>query len=218
LLQPLWPLPAIPEESGSTIGVNLGIPVGARAAARSAGRTVRRKSTPLRELFAPRCRLAAYFNWVEIDENVLLSLVPRQLTTAMIAMEIPAAIKPNSIAVAPDSSLRKALSVCAIARRRLSFCCSGRKKAPADVQFSRGKDLYGRGKPAARPRIRIGLASDRLTVLATPWRRVADVQFSGAVVPGGPCLVFLRHAPQLAGNLRSAREPSLTRTHSSEFD
>jgi hypothetical protein len=79
-----------------------------RAAARSAGRTVRRKSKPLRELFAPRCRLAAYFNWVEIDENVLLSLVPRPLTTAMIAMEIPAAIKPY----APDSSLRKALSVC----------------------------------------------------------------------------------------------------------
>ena len=62
------------------------------------------------------------------------------------------------------------------------------------------------------------LVSDRLTVLATPWRRVADVQFSGAVVPDRPGLVFLRHAPQLAGNLRSAREPSLARTHSSEFD
>ncbi len=34
-------------------------------------------------------------------ENVLLSVVPNPLTTAMIATEMPAAIKPYSIAVAP---------------------------------------------------------------------------------------------------------------------
>ena len=35
-------------------------------------------------------------------ENVLLNVVPRPLTTAIIATEMPAAIKPYSIAVAPD--------------------------------------------------------------------------------------------------------------------
>jgi hypothetical protein len=51
-----------------------------------------------------------YFNWVEMDENVLLSFVPSPFTTVMIAIEIPAAIKPYSMAVAAVSSLRKALS------------------------------------------------------------------------------------------------------------
>ncbi len=92
------------------------------------------------------------------------------------------------------------------------------QKGPGRCSVQPGQGPIWAGQTRCRPRIRIGLASDRLTVLATPWRRGADVQFSGAVVPGGPCLVFLRHAPQLAGNLRSAREPSLTRTHSSEFD
>jgi hypothetical protein len=53
----------------------------------------------------------AYFNCVEIEVNVVLSLVPRPFTTVMMAMEMPAAIRPYSMAVAPDSSLRKALSV-----------------------------------------------------------------------------------------------------------
>ena len=39
-------------------------------------------------------------------ENVLLNCVPRPLTTAMIATEMPAAIKPYSIAVAPDGSFQ----------------------------------------------------------------------------------------------------------------
>ena len=43
-----------------------------------------------------------YLSWVEMLENVLLNVVPRPLTTAIIATEIPAAIKPYSIAVAPD--------------------------------------------------------------------------------------------------------------------
>src|SRR5208282_4747753 len=39
--------------------------------------------------------------------NVVLRFVPRVLTTAMIATEMPAAIRPYSIAVAPLSSVRK---------------------------------------------------------------------------------------------------------------
>src|ERR1700687_1445715 len=36
--------------------------------------------------------------------KVVLSCVPRPLTTAMIATEMPAAMRPYSMAVAPDSS------------------------------------------------------------------------------------------------------------------
>jgi hypothetical protein len=39
--------------------------------------------------------------------NVVLSCEPRELTTAIIATEMPAAIRPYSMAVAPDSSLIK---------------------------------------------------------------------------------------------------------------
>ena len=38
-----------------------------------------------------------------IEVNWVFSVVPRPLTTAMIASAMPAAIKPYSIAVAPDS-------------------------------------------------------------------------------------------------------------------
>jgi hypothetical protein len=59
---------------------------------------------------APVQRLAqsrtAYFNEVLIDENLVLSFTPIPFTTAMIASEIPAAINPYSMAVAPDSSAR----------------------------------------------------------------------------------------------------------------
>jgi hypothetical protein len=43
-----------------------------------------------------------------------LSFVPRPLTTAMMAMEMPAAIRPYSMAVAPDSFFRNALSVLSV--------------------------------------------------------------------------------------------------------
>jgi hypothetical protein len=42
-----------------------------------------------------------------IDVNLVLSLPPSPFTIAMIASEMPAAIKPYSIAVAPDQSARK---------------------------------------------------------------------------------------------------------------
>jgi hypothetical protein len=57
----------------------------------------------------------AYFNCVEIDENVVLSLVPMPLTVGMIASAMPAATRAYSMAVAADSSLRNALTIRGIA-------------------------------------------------------------------------------------------------------
>ena len=45
-----------------------------------------------------------YFKEVLIDVNLSFREVPRPFTTVMIARAIPAAIRPYSIAVAPDSS------------------------------------------------------------------------------------------------------------------
>lgn len=50
---------------------------------------------------------ASYFRLVEIVVNVVFNWVPKPFTTAMIATEMPAAINPYSIAVAPDSFFRK---------------------------------------------------------------------------------------------------------------
>jgi hypothetical protein len=47
---------------------------------------------------------AAYFNEVLIEVNLVLRLVPSPFTTAIMASEMPAAISPYSMAVAPDSS------------------------------------------------------------------------------------------------------------------
>jgi hypothetical protein len=55
-----------------------------------------------------------YFSCVEIDVNVVSSFVPKVLTVAIITTEIPAAISPYSMAVAPLSSLRNRLTVCSI--------------------------------------------------------------------------------------------------------
>ena len=53
---------------------------------------------------------AAYLSADDIDVNVVLSLVPSPVTTGIMATAIPVAIRPYSIAVAAESSLRKALS------------------------------------------------------------------------------------------------------------
>ena len=45
-----------------------------------------------------------YFNEVLIEANLSFIVLPRLFTTVMIARAIPAAIRPYSIAVAPDSS------------------------------------------------------------------------------------------------------------------
>jgi hypothetical protein len=49
-----------------------------------------------------------YFTAVEIDPNVVLRLVPTPFTAAMIATAMPDAMRPYSMAVAPESSFRNA--------------------------------------------------------------------------------------------------------------
>src|SRR5580693_2471332 len=49
----------------------------------------------------------AYFSEELIEVNLVFRLEPRPLTTAMIASEMPAAISPYSMAVAPDSFFTK---------------------------------------------------------------------------------------------------------------
>ena len=46
----------------------------------------------------------SYFNEALMSVNLVFRLAPRPLTTVIIASEMPAAIRPYSIAVAPDSS------------------------------------------------------------------------------------------------------------------
>ena len=53
---------------------------------------------------------AAYLRADETEVNVVLSLAPRPFVTVIIATAIPAAMRPYSIAVAADASLRKAMS------------------------------------------------------------------------------------------------------------
>jgi hypothetical protein len=48
-----------------------------------------------------------YFSEVLMAPNLVLRLPPIPLTAPMIASEMPAAIRPYSMAVAPDSSFRK---------------------------------------------------------------------------------------------------------------
>ena len=50
--------------------------------------------------------ISFYRNAEEIDVNVALSLVPRPVTTGIMATAMPVAIRPYSIAVAPLSSFR----------------------------------------------------------------------------------------------------------------
>jgi hypothetical protein len=63
-----------------------------------------------RQLRRPLCsdrRVESYLSWVEMLVKVALSWVPRVLTAAMIATEMPAAIRPYSMAVAPELSFKK---------------------------------------------------------------------------------------------------------------
>src|SRR5262249_41693331 len=53
----------------------------------------------------------AYFRADETDVKVVFSLPPRVVTTVMIATEMPAAMRPYSMAVAPDSSFANLTSV-----------------------------------------------------------------------------------------------------------
>jgi hypothetical protein len=53
-----------------------------------------------------------YFSEVLIEVNFVLRLLPRPLTATIIAMEIPAAIRPYSMAVAPDSLAKNLAKIC----------------------------------------------------------------------------------------------------------
>jgi hypothetical protein len=60
---------------------------------------------------------AGYLRADETEVNVVLSLAPRPFVTVIIATAIPAAIRPYSIAVAADSSLRKGLNFPSISEK-----------------------------------------------------------------------------------------------------
>ncbi|MDB5688061.1 MAG: hypothetical protein JWR77_2650 [Rhizorhabdus sp.] len=55
--------------------------------------------------------IVGYLSEVLIAVNLVLRLVPNPLTAAMITSEMPAAIRPYSMAVAPDASAKKALII-----------------------------------------------------------------------------------------------------------
>ena len=65
--------------------------------------------------FVARQTEAAYFNCVEMDEKVVLSFVPTPLTAVIMATAMPAAIRPYSMAVAPESSARNCIRAAIIA-------------------------------------------------------------------------------------------------------
>src|SRR6202162_5491163 len=65
------------------------------------------KGPGLPRAFAARRSALAYFSEELIEVNLAFRLVPRPLTTAMIASEMPAGVRPYSMAVAPDSSFTK---------------------------------------------------------------------------------------------------------------
>src|SRR5262249_28598310 len=50
---------------------------------------------------------APHFSWLWMLENVVANFEPIPFTTAMIATEMPAAMSPYSMAVAPDSFFAK---------------------------------------------------------------------------------------------------------------
>jgi len=59
-----------------------------------------------------RSKQTNYFNELLTDEKTPLRLVPSPFTAAIIASEMPAAIRPYSIAVAPVSSDRNRKNKC----------------------------------------------------------------------------------------------------------
>ena len=66
-----------------------------------------------------------YFKELLIEPNLSFKLVPRLFTTVMIASAMPAAIRPYSIAVAPDSSDQNFKTMLFKTRLRFNFklCC-----------------------------------------------------------------------------------------------
>lgn len=68
----------------------------------------------------------------EIVENVVLRWVPRPVITGIIATAIPAAIRPYSMAVAADSSFRKAMRFRRIMGRSVAHAPKASVKLRAD--------------------------------------------------------------------------------------
>ena len=67
-----------------------------------------------------------YFSELLMVSKFVLSLVPRPFTAVMIAIAIPAAIRPYSMAVAPDSSLKNDLMIDFRAGSDLGLCSRNR--------------------------------------------------------------------------------------------
>src|SRR5262245_54954963 len=63
-----------------------------------------------RSLRMQRCDLRSYLSAVWTLVKVVINFEPRPCTTAMMATEMPAAIRPYSMAVAPDSSFTNLIS------------------------------------------------------------------------------------------------------------
>ena len=79
------------------------------------------QTKPTSGVSVPLLRLPkAYFNCVEMLLNVLFSLVPIPFTAVMMAIEIPAATTPYSMAVAAESSATNARNFVNIDRSLIS--------------------------------------------------------------------------------------------------
>src|SRR5262245_34805641 len=81
-----------------------------RAAAAFVAAALWLEKPPKLRVALPTWRIGTYFSAVDTLVKVLFRAVPRLFTTAMIAIEMPAAISPYSIAVAPRSSVRNFLT------------------------------------------------------------------------------------------------------------
>jgi hypothetical protein len=77
-----------------------------------------------------------YFNEVLTEVKVELSPVPIPFTVAMIAIAIPTAMRPYSMAVAPDSSLKNVESIA------FMWCCLAWTSTGTDFQSR--QYFYGR--------------------------------------------------------------------------
>jgi hypothetical protein len=77
-----------------------------KAAIAASATTTVRNIVPLN--YFERPVVQPYFNWPDTELNVVFSLAAKPFTTAMMATEIPAAIRPYSMVVAAVSSLKNA--------------------------------------------------------------------------------------------------------------
>ena len=75
-----------------------------------------------------------YFSCVEMVSNFALRVVPIALTVAIITTEMPAAIRPYSIAVAPELVFQKSDNL-----RHLSNSCEGKTMPFSALKKSFGK-------------------------------------------------------------------------------